>query len=329
MRDFIDSKILDVCFSTAVAVISILSQGELLSEMMSVGELLLFGIPPACCPYHEAGMITSATCQVSSKRVPKRGAYKRLLSAEASAAQDFQTLVNHMLRYYARNGVHAVLGHYYSTMLLLNLPGLFSTTLCNSETSRDYALNTIRKTALATATPAREPLYKDARMATSLIHSLLKPAQPDMSPATEDFVHLGNNNFRTGIQALLLQSCSEPFYTSTDNFLGPDEIASDIPLWLGGPSFNFADAQWRRMCMPVWVHIAKRALIPHYSSRPDWQNPSDHLQRNLCCLIACDRLCGIQSTIEGGSAGGGEQHTDRLNADGGDSDADFWSGDDV
>lgn len=274
-------------------------------------------------------MDTGTACKVSSKRVPKHGAYERLVSAAALAIQDFRILVNRVLEDYAREGVYAVLGHYYSTMLLLNIPRLFSTTLQHSQTSREHALNAVRMAALAASRGG--PSYKDARMATSLIHSLLEPSQPDMSPTTEDFVHLGDDDFRAGIQALLLKSCSEPFYESApDDLLGPDEIVSDILLWLGGPSFEFPDAQWRKTCMPVWIYIAKRALVPQYLSRPDWQDPSDYLQRNLRRLTACSRLFGILgAAIADGAAGGGDHHAERLDADREDVDAEFWNSDDV
>ena len=217
MKDLIDSKIPDTCFSMAKVIISNLSQGAFSLPMIRIaGELLLFGIPPACCPYHEADMDSSEACQVSSKRVPKHGVYERLVSAAGSAAQDFQTLADHVLDNYACFGIWASLGHYYSTMLLLNYPNLFSTTLHTSQTSRNHALHAIRKIALKAAKD--EPSYKKARMATSLIHSLLQPAQPDMSPTTDDFIQLGDDAFHKGVQALLLQSCSEPFYNSTDDF---------------------------------------------------------------------------------------------------------------
>ena len=314
LKDLVNLKLPHMCLRMAVAVIPEVLQGRSSSTAkLIIGELLVLGIPPVCCLYHCRSSDTTKACivsSVSSKRVPRNGLFQSLVSATESATQGLQSLANHMLEEYARDGVHSVFGHYYSTMLLLNVPDLFSTILRDSRASRQHALSAIHKTSLKAA--EQECSYKEARMTTSLIHSLLKPARPETFPVMEDFIHLDSNAFRAGIQALLLKSCSEPLYRSADTFLGPDEIASDILLWFAGPSFKFLDAQWRRICMPVWVHIAKRALVPRYQSRPNWQHPSAHLQRNLCRLVACDQLFGIQGTVPYGAAGEGKQLTEKC-----------------
>lgn len=153
-----------------------------------------------------------------------------------------------------------------------------------------------------------------------LIHELLNPLQPDALSPTDLMIFIDVNNFPTQMRALLESCCKHMFY-SDGAVVSPDDVVSDILLWLAGKTW-YTDAQYLDVYMPLWLHLVQRALISPYSKQPSTirmpepfsatHSPSERLQRNLARLTTCDRFFWRNKQTSGGGEGTSEERSNQA-----------------
>lgn len=328
LREFCDSHLPDMSFEILAALSRVPpSLGRSAWRTSSrVRQLFVLSIPPSCCSRHIFGRATYELCIVSKERSPQESPLLKSSPVEDSISQTFLFVAGPVLKEYGEDPNHCPDNTLYAAIVLFSHPLISLVAMAQSELHQ-HAVEGIR---LAIRNAPRTT-FETARATTCIIHALLNPKREDPLSSKDFTAGLGlpDAEVYVGICAILRKACSEPFYKCSEHFLGPDEMSTDILLWLGGLSFD--ESQQLHLYMPLWLHIVKRSLIPHVSSssgsRKGWQQPSDHLRRNICRLMACDALFGRGDAAKGDGASSAV--TRRRDPDTGEESAEFWRSSDV
>lgn len=327
----LQEELQDLCLQVLAALFRIAQREPTVGEMpewrqqvATVCSLFFYSVPPACCPDHACGGNSLETCTPSKERVPTQRSFESLQkwAEDQLSAHFFAEFLFSAYRIYSP-GLEDIL---YAVTVLFSLPERSVWSIPRPR----WLQNAI----LSRAEDSLGYTVEHARATMTLIHMSLDPEHPSALPLPDFISDIGlpAADVYAGICAILRQATSEPFFSSRSQaqggqlFLSPDEMASDILLWmtqqLGGLSNNVV---WRDKSIPLWLYIAWRALFPHYDSRSRkaWQVPSERLLSNIRCLMTCDALFG------GANSEMQQRKTQEANAQVEEADNEFWQHDAV
>lgn len=225
-------------------------------------------------------------------------------------ADCFDSVKNWLPRLYDTTDVEDMCLSPYSVIAFLSRLPSFGRLLILEEHEQtcEFIMGFVRDTMTSGAvevagSPRNEILHQNAYAVACVIHALLSAVDANDIPLTL-VTRIGTSDveFHPRLRALLERLVSHTFFSHHD-LVGPDDIVVDILLRVGGPSW-FDDALYLDWYMPLWIHIARRALVPYIQSREEnWRRPSDTLRRNLVLLMACRKLFGFREDANTGDEG--------------------------